>query len=107
MVLEVLGREGFGDVAPGTAPMDEPTEQARRLWDEHAANYDRQIRFFERTLFGDGRRWVCSQARGDVLEIAVGTGLNLTYYPDTRRLTGIDLSPRMLEIARAASGARS
>jgi len=26
--------------------MDEPTEQAQRLWDEHAANYDRQMRFF-------------------------------------------------------------
>jgi ubiquinone/menaquinone biosynthesis C-methylase UbiE len=81
--------------------MDESTEKAQRLWDEHAGDYDRQMRVFERLLFGDGRRWVCSRARGDVLEIAVGTGLNLTYYPDTTRLTGIDLSPRMLEIARA------
>src|SRR5262245_19109608 len=101
IVLAVKGREVFRDVAPDTAPMDEPTEQAQRLWDEHAANYDRQTRVFERLLFGGGRRWVCSRARGDVLEIAVGTGLNLTYYPGTTRLAGIELRPKMLEIARA------
>lgn len=40
------------------------------------------------------------QASGDVLEIAIGTGLNLPHYPSDVRLTGIDLSPRMLEGAR-------
>jgi ubiquinone/menaquinone biosynthesis C-methylase UbiE len=56
--------------------------------------------FFERVLFGDGRAWVCEQAHGRVLEVAIGTGRNLAYYPDTVRLTGIDLSPAMVEIAR-------
>ena len=58
------------------------------------------MRIFERLLFRGGRDWVCSQARRDVLEIAVGTGLNLTHYPRDTRLTGIELSPMMLEIAR-------
>jgi hypothetical protein len=40
------------------------------------------IATWERLLFEDGRRWVCSQARGDVLEIGVGTGSNLESYPD-------------------------
>jgi ubiquinone/menaquinone biosynthesis C-methylase UbiE len=43
---------------------------------------------------------VCSHAKGDVLEIAVGTGRNLSRYPDGVRLTGIELSPEMLAIAR-------
>lgn len=58
------------------------------------------MRFWERVLFGDARAWSCAQATGDVLEIAIGTGLNLPFYPEGVRLTGIDLSPAMLEIAQ-------
>jgi hypothetical protein len=53
------------------------TERARKIQDREAARYDRQISVFERILFGDGRRWVCEQARGDVLEQAIGTARNL------------------------------
>jgi ubiquinone/menaquinone biosynthesis C-methylase UbiE len=59
----------------------------------------------EKLLFGDGRAWVCSRAIGDVLEVAVGTGRNFALYPADVRLTAIDLSPRMLEIARARARA--
>ena len=41
------------------------------------------------------------KATGDVLEVAIGTGRNLPFYPDSIRLTGIDVSPAMLDIARA------
>jgi ubiquinone/menaquinone biosynthesis C-methylase UbiE len=51
-------------------------------------------------LFVDGRHWVCSQAEGEVLEIAAGTGRNLRHYPPGVRLTAIELSPAMLELAR-------
>jgi ubiquinone/menaquinone biosynthesis C-methylase UbiE len=57
--------------------------------------------FFERRVFGAGHRaWACTRARGDTLEVAVGTGLNLPLYDRGVRLTGIDLSPEMLDIAR-------
>ncbi|GAA3515582.1 class I SAM-dependent methyltransferase [Aeromicrobium panaciterrae] len=58
------------------------------------------MRFFDRKLFKDSRHWVCSQAGGDVLEVAIGTGLNLEHYPADVRLTGIELSPAMLDLAR-------
>jgi ubiquinone/menaquinone biosynthesis C-methylase UbiE len=77
------------------------TERWHRYWDKKSRNYDREMRFMERKLFGDSRHWACSQARGDVLEVAVGTGLNFEAYPREIRLTGIDLSEAMLEIARA------
>jgi hypothetical protein len=48
--------------------------------------------FFERVLFQGGREWVCSQAEGEVLELAVGTGRNFPYYPAGIRLTGIEIS---------------
>jgi ubiquinone/menaquinone biosynthesis C-methylase UbiE len=80
---------------------DPATERVRHLYDERLAeHYDRRVGFFERILFGDGRSWVCSQAEGDVLEIAVGTGRNLPFYPPEIRLTGIELSEAMLEVAR-------
>jgi ubiquinone/menaquinone biosynthesis C-methylase UbiE len=79
---------------------DKRAQQLRRYWDNHARNYDRQMAFWERRLFADGRSWVCSQATGDVLEVAIGTGRNLGYYPDGIRLTGIEFSPAMLELAR-------
>jgi ubiquinone/menaquinone biosynthesis C-methylase UbiE len=76
------------------------TARVRRLQDREAPKYDRRIGFFERALFGGGREWVCSQARGDVLEIAAGTARNLPYYPSDVRLTGVELSPEMVAIAR-------
>src|SRR5262245_54976160 len=76
------------------------TERVRKLQDREAPHYDRNISVFERLLFGDGRRWVCSQARGDVLELAIGTARNLPYYPADVTLSGIELSPAMLTIAR-------
>src|SRR6266511_1164814 len=76
------------------------TARLRDYWDKHAPSYDRQMRFFDRVLFGDTRTWVCQQASGDVLEVAVGTGLNLGLYPDGVRLTGVDFSPAMLQRAR-------
>jgi ubiquinone/menaquinone biosynthesis C-methylase UbiE len=51
-------------------------------------------------LLGDSRSWACAQASGQVLEVAIGTGRNLPFYPRGIQLTGIDFSPAMLDIAR-------
>ncbi|MBV9230073.1 MAG: class I SAM-dependent methyltransferase [Chloroflexi bacterium] len=76
------------------------TERVREIFNETAAYYDRAIAFSEKLLFSDGRAWACSQARGQVLEIAIGTGRNLPFYPADVQITGIEISPAMLEIAR-------
>jgi ubiquinone/menaquinone biosynthesis C-methylase UbiE len=76
------------------------TERVRRLQDKEAPRYDRQMGFFDRILFAGGREWACSRVEGEVLELAVGTGRNLPYYPADVRLTGIELSPQMLEIGK-------
>ncbi|MGH3516712.1 MAG: class I SAM-dependent methyltransferase [Haloechinothrix sp.] len=76
------------------------TDRWHRYWDKHSRTYDREMRFWDRVLFGDSRRWACSQATGEVLEVAIGTGLNLAAYPEDVTLTGIDLSEEMLNIAR-------
>jgi ubiquinone/menaquinone biosynthesis C-methylase UbiE len=83
-----------------TQASDKRARRLRRYWDKHARNYDKQMAFWERRLFGDGRQWTCGQASGEVLEVAIGTGRNLPHYPQGIRLTGVDFSPAMLQLAR-------
>ena len=75
-------------------------DRQKRVWDEAAPRYDRQIAFLERHWFTGGREWVCSRAHGRVLEIAVGTGRNLPFYRPDVTITGIELSTEMLALAR-------
>jgi ubiquinone/menaquinone biosynthesis C-methylase UbiE len=76
----------------------------RRQYGAEAATYDRDADRSERWLLGtDHRPWACSRAAGHTLEVAIGTGLNLPYYPPAVRLSGIDLTPEMLAIARRRS----
>ncbi|MDP9069206.1 MAG: class I SAM-dependent methyltransferase [Actinomycetota bacterium] len=81
--------------------LDRRNDKRRRAWARRAPKYDRSIGFFERRVFGsEHRAWACAQAKGETLEVAVGTGLNLRLYDADVRLTAIDLSPEMLEIAK-------
>jgi ubiquinone/menaquinone biosynthesis C-methylase UbiE len=75
-------------------------ERIRAIWEKQAHRYDSGIEFMERHVFTGGREWVCSQAEGEVLEIAAGTGRNFPFYPPGVRLTAIEYSPSMLAIAR-------
>lgn len=74
-------------------------------WDRLAPRYDAASAVLERRLLARGRRWVCARARGQVLEIGVGTGANLALLPSDVRLTGVDTSEGMLRRARAKVGA--
>src|SRR4030095_1092850 len=50
------------------------------------------------------RQRVLRQASGRVLEVAVGTGKNLRYYPRGCQIIAVDLSREMLNIARKRAG---
>ena len=79
------------------------TARVRAVYERQALHYDTLIAVAERLLFSGGRAWASGQARGKVLEVAIGTGRNLPLYPADVELTGIDLSPAML----ARAGARA
>jgi ubiquinone/menaquinone biosynthesis C-methylase UbiE len=76
------------------------TDRWHRYWDKQSRGYDRTMAVLDRRFFGESRRWACEQAEGNVLEVAVGTGLNLPHYPPGATVTGIDLSDAMLAVAR-------
>jgi ubiquinone/menaquinone biosynthesis C-methylase UbiE len=80
-------------------------DRIRAIYDARAASYDRSVGFGERMLLGDLRRRFGAELRGETLEIAVGSGLNLPHYASAvTRAVGVDLSGGML--AQAAVRAR-
>jgi ubiquinone/menaquinone biosynthesis C-methylase UbiE len=83
-----------------------PTEQQRRVWAASAPHYDKQMDFVERLLGSGDREWLGERATGRVLEVAIGTGRSLPFYTAASSLTGVDLSPEMLAVARRRAEAR-
>jgi phosphatidylethanolamine/phosphatidyl-N-methylethanolamine N-methyltransferase len=73
----------------------EGQKKAYRVW----ANYYDKV--YVRLLARAQREAVdAAVARGrDILEIGVGTGLTLPYFPADRRVVGVDLSEDMLKVA--------
>jgi len=73
--------------------------QVERAYDFYAPVYD----FVFDWIFAPGREAAVQQLAlkpGEtVLEVGIGTGLNLPLYPPSVRLTGIDLSQEMLDKA--------
>lgn len=88
------------DHVSGAGNLSAADQRQRRHWDDHANSYDRSIGKLDRRVIRDSRSWAAGQAVGRTLEVAIGTGLNLPYYPVGIDLVGVDLSPHMLAQAR-------
>lgn len=77
-----------------------PTELTRRRYDRAAVFYDYAEGLME-LGFARWRRDLWARVRpGRTLELGVGTGRSLRYYPAAADVTAIDFSPRMLARAR-------
>ncbi len=98
-----MGSEGSETPLSGGGERTGPA----RIYDRVAPLYDLYAAPME--WFGGQRRRqrLLRRAVGEVLEVGVGTGLNLEHYPEGVHVTGIDVSPRMLSEARDRAEAAS
>jgi ubiquinone/menaquinone biosynthesis C-methylase UbiE len=70
-----------------------------------AAIYDPMMAVVDRLVAAERRRRVAREARGRVLEIGIGTGLNVPLYRDADALFGLDPDPDMLRRAKPRAAA--
>jgi len=87
-------------IAPTTRPVDEhATALTRARYQRLSAIYDLMEGMSE-ARYRPWREKLWALAKGPrVLEVGVGTGKNMPYWPKDAQMTGIDLTPGMLEIA--------
>ena len=74
--------------------------KVKKRFDRIAWIYDFMESPMELLSVSAWRRELLSDVKGRVLEVGIGTGRNLPYYPPGMDLTGVDISPKMLERAR-------
>jgi len=73
----------------------------RKRYNRIAVVYDLIDAPLEHLRFASWRAMIKNRIKGcTVLEVGVGTGKNMKYYPDGAQITAVDFSPRMLERAR-------
>ena len=74
--------------------------QIQETYDGIAEQYEKRI-WFDQHILGVARlrKQLLSKASGTILEVACGTGQNFPFFDPRSRITAVDLSPKMLEIA--------
>ncbi|QSO52844.1 class I SAM-dependent methyltransferase [Alicyclobacillus curvatus] len=72
------------------------TEAIRHRYDRIAPMFNKMDRMIDEKYRSD----LLSAAKGNVLEVGVGTGANLKFYPASAHVIGVDFSPRMLAFAQ-------
>ena len=84
-------------------------EKVRQIYDKRAAQYDRTVGPDTRLPWIEAMRAdLFGRARGDVLELGVGSGATFAHYPaNLTSLTGIDISDGMLSLARPRAASLS
>ena len=84
---------------------EKETTRTQARYQRIAPLYDKMEIFAERR-YAEWRPRLWSMVQGpQVLEVGVGTGKNMPYYPTSLNITAIDLTPGMLERAKARATA--
>lgn len=75
--------------------------QLQSAYDEIADQYEKKV-WFDQHILGVARlrKKLLSKATGKILEVACGTGQNFEMFATNNEITAVDLSPKMLEVAR-------
>lgn len=76
------------------------TLKTKIKYNRNALLYDLFTLPVEKLFYSKWRKKYFSPLKGEILDVGIGTGANIDYYSDKAEVTGIDLSPKMLEKAR-------
>lgn len=86
-------------------PDEKATARTRARYQRLSSMYDRMEGIAEQR-YAPWRMQLWSQVKGlAILEVGVGTGKNMPYYPARKNITAIDLTPEMLEHAQKRAAA--
>ncbi len=101
----IIGAEKKGKTCPPRRIPNSEKMTVNKLqsaYDEIADQYEKKI-WFDQHILGVARlrKMLLSKATGKILEVACGTGLNIPLFPAGNDITAVDLSPKMLDVARA------
>ncbi len=80
--------------------MDKHDDAIRKRYDRASLFYDIMEAPMEMMAFEEWRIQLMSELKGKVLEVGVGTGKNIAFYPDGLDITAIDFSEKMLAKAK-------
>lgn len=72
----------------------------KRKWDKAARAFDLMNGYGPERRWEPAKRRLFARMRGKILFCAVGTGLDIRFFPPDQDIVGIDISDRMLEKAR-------
>ncbi|SCU84819.1 LAMI_0C09010g1_1 [Lachancea mirantina] len=78
-----------------------PARDTTSFYEQKASEYDAGVNFEEKAIFmGRRRKWLMQHCKGDVLEVASGTGRNVKYLDPARinSITFLDSSQKMMEL---------
>lgn len=92
---ERIGKRFFRKMA-----VELTTKEISEKYNQFARWYDWVEGVFDLLGVSRLRRRLLQRASGKVLEVAVGTGKNLRYYPANCQVTVVDISKQMLKIAQ-------
>lgn len=75
-------------------------EQLIQKFNKQAAKYSKNHKKQEQNKW---RRQIFQSVKGKTLEVAVGAGMNFSFYPKDIEYLGVDFSPKMIEQAKESA----
>lgn len=74
-------------------------QKALKFWDNFSGKFDLMTKYSE-WRWNDPKREIFSKAHGNVLMVGAGTGNDFKFFPPDIKITAIDFSQKMLDIAK-------
>ena len=75
-------------------------DKTRRKWDRASRSFDLMASRGAEQRWQPAKRELFGHMSGKILFLALGTGLDIAAFPARQRITAIDISPKMLEVAQ-------